>query len=302
MKTAVIGIGSNSVRMLVSEIQGEEGRRIRREREGTRLFTGLDENRMLQDSAMLHTCEAVEAMAELARRDGAEEFLLFATSATRDAVNREAFGELLRRRTGMDMVICSGEEEAMYSFLGAVEEGYCGVVDIGGGSTEIVTGSPEKLTCAFSCQMGAVRFFREWPLENSGDMERVIRAAEAVLEENLRRHPVERMPDTWCGTGGTFTTLASMNRGVPWTNRQGMHGTELERGEVEEHGKRLADMTVEERKKVPEIQPNRADIIVHGICILLACMRVLGMRKIRVSEYGNLDGYTRSVYHLRKLQ
>ena len=102
-----------------------------------------------------------------------------------------------------------------------------------------------------------------------------------------------RMPEHWVGTGGTFTTLAAMVKKIPWTNRTCMHGTKVSLAEIRAIGEELADMDLETRKKLPGLQPGRADIVVHGICILLAVMDQLGIGEITVSEWGNLDGYLR---------
>lgn len=112
MKVAVIGIGSNSVRMLLADLQGDHASRIRREREGTRLFAGLDEQRNLSPEAMEKTVRAVAAMAESARRDGAQEVRLFATSATRDAANSDILAHLLRKEANVVLEITPGQEEA----------------------------------------------------------------------------------------------------------------------------------------------------------------------------------------------
>jgi len=296
MKAAVIGIGSNSVRMLLAQLDGQTGKRICRERAGTRLFAGLDEHKRLSAEAMAVTVEAVKNMTALAREKGAEEIWLFATSATRDASNQEEFSRCLREETGLELEICSGDEEAALSFLGATGGGDCGVIDIGGGSTEFVTGMGREIRCAFSCQMGAVRLSQRLPITSHEDLAPVRKLAEEILTDNLQEHPEMELPEKWIGTGGTFTTLAAMVRGVHWTNRTYMHGTVLSREAVEKQALVLADMDVEARKTIPGLQPNRADIIVHGICILLAAMEKLDISEITVSEYGNLDGYVKDRY------
>jgi len=109
-------------------------------------------------------------------------------------------------------------------------------------------------------------------------------------------HPALTLPGTWRGTGGTFTTLAAIKKGIRWTDRTYMHGTALKKGFILRIARDLSDMPVEERRLLPGLQPNRADIIVHGICILIACMERLGIAEITVSEYGNLDGYVKWKY------
>ena len=300
MRSAVVGIGSNSVRALVVETTGNTFVRCWRGREGTRLFAGLDGAGNLSMESIRRTAEAAGRLATEARRLGAEEVDVFATSAARDAANGAFFIREIARQTGAEPVIISGEEEARLSFLGASEAagpGRCGVIDIGGGSTEIVTGTGEDIDCAFSCQMGAVRLYQSIQLESRSDMAIAEKAATEILSEKMAETEGFRCPDVWVGTGGTFTTLAAMVKKVPWTDRTSMHGVRIARKEIREIGGELAEMTLEERKKLPGLQPGRADIVVHGICILLAVMNHLGIPEIIISERGNMDGYLR-----RKLQ
>ena len=265
MVVAVIGIGSNSVRMLLAEVADGSMRRLKRDRAGTRLFAGLDAQKRLSLEAMAATSAAVRRMAEDARAAGAQEIRLFATSATRDAANKEEFADLILAQTGLTLEICSGAEEAALSFFGASGEGDCGVIDIGGGSTEVIVGAGMDVRCAFSCQMGAVRLAGRYPICDHGDLAYVEAAATEILAEQLAAHPALTLPAAWRGTGGTFTTLAAIVRSVHWTERTYMHGTVLTIAQVEKTARALADMTLEERQAIPGLQPNRADIIVHGV-------------------------------------
>ena len=295
MLAAVIGIGSNSVRALVARNNDGVFERLYRDREGTRLFAGLDSRNRLNQESIRRTADAVRRMATAARKRGVEDLSVFATSASRDAANGQEFLDAIEAAAGIPPMILSGEEEARLSFFGASravkDECFCGVIDIGGGSTEIVTGCGDEIDCAFSCQMGAVRLFREIPLSRKEDMEAVEQAAGEILEEKLKGYPEFRLPETWIGTGGTFTTLAAMVKGIPWTARTHMHGTRVSEKEIREVGEKLADMPLEERIRLPGLQPGRADIVVHGICILLAVMKRFGIDSITVSEWGNMDGY-----------
>ena len=295
MQAAVIGIGSNSVRALVARNNEGIFERLYRAREGTRLFAGLDSQGRLKEESIAKTADAVRRMAAEALKYGAEDLGVFATSAARDAVNGQDFLDAVEQAAGIAPAILTGEEEARLSFLGASravkDECYCGVTDIGGGSTEIVTGQGEDIECAFSCQMGAVRLFRELPITRKEDMDAVVDAGAGILERKLEEHGDFRRPETWIGTGGTFTTLAAMVKEIPWTARTRMHGTRVTREEIRGVGEKLAGMPLEERIRLPGLQPGRADIVVHGICILLAVMDRFGIGTVTVSEWGNLDGY-----------
>ena len=299
MKTAVIGIGSNSVRCLVAEVGDGNFTCLWRDREGTRLFAGLDDSGKLSRESMDKTVAAVVRMASEIRYQGVEELDIFATSAARDAENGEEFIQAVTQAAGRELQILSGREEAELSFLGAsaaAKAERCGVIDIGGGSTEIAIGTPKGIEVSFSCQMGAVRLYQKLRLNRKEDMIPVERAAAEILGEHIDECAGIEIPRVWVGTGGTFTTLAAMVRQVPWTDRTNMHGTEIARWEIQEIGEQLADMSVEKRRTLPGLQPGRADIVVHGICILLGVMDELKIPKIMVSEWGNMDGYIRKKY------
>lgn len=299
MRAAVIGIGSNSVRSLLADVSGADFRRLWRDREGTRLFAGLDAAGNLNRDSMDKTVAAVRRMASEVRQKGAEKLAIFATSAARDAANGREFMAEVEREAGEPLRIISGEEEAELSFLGAssaVRAPRCGVIDIGGGSTEIAIGTPAGIETAFSCQMGAVRLYRRLRLDRKEDMQPVEVAAAEILNDHLRDLPGLELPEVWVGTGGTFTTLAAMILGQPWTDRTHVHGTAITAEEIRSIGETLAGMKVEDRIHLQGLQPSRADIVVHGICILLGVMGRLGMDRITVSEWGNLDGYFRKYY------
>ena len=299
MRAAVIGIGSNSVRSLLVQVDGSGFLRLRRDREGTRLFAGLDEQGNLRRDSMDKTVAAVRRMTLEARKQGAERLEIFATSAARDAANGREFMAAVEQGAGVPLRIISGEEEAELSFLGAsgaVAADRCGMIDIGGGSTEIAVGSPAGLECSFSCQMGAVRLFRRLRIDRKEDMKPVEVAAAEILNDHLKDYPELELPETWVGTGGTFTTLAAMVLGQPWTDRTHVHGATITAAEIRDIGETLAGMKVEDRIHLQGLQPSRADIVVHGICILLGVMERLGRDRITVSEWGNLDGYISKYY------
>ena len=299
MRAAVIGIGSNSVRSLLADVSGADFSRLWRDREGTRLFAGLDAEGNLDRDSMDKTVSAVRRMTSEVRQKGAEELAIFATSAARDAANGQKFMAMVEQVTGVPLRIITGEEEAELSFFGAsaaVSANRCGMIDIGGGSTEIAIGTPEGIECAFSCQMGAVRLYRRLRIDRKEDMRPVEVAAAEILNDHLKDDPEPDLPETWVGTGGTFTTLAAMVLGQPWTDRTHVHGAVITAAEIRDIGEALAGMKVEDRIHLQGMQPSRADIVVHGICILLGVMERLGIGRITVSEWGNLDGYFRKYY------
>ncbi len=301
MRAAVIGIGSNSVRMLAAEIENGIGHRLSRLRAATRLFAGLDDHKILSVEAMERTCSAVMTQATQARLLGAKDLSIFATSATRDAANSDVFARMILERTGCPLHVSSGQEEAELSFLGATDGGDCGVIDIGGGSTEVIVGEGSRMLGCFSCQMGAVRLFRLIDIHSRADLPGAIDAARGVLRDQLALVPDFRSPSRWWGPGGTFTALAALARDVPWEERTNMHGTMLSRDRVRTEAEFLSELSLADRLRLPSLQPGRADIVVHGICILLACMEEMNIERLTVSEFGNLDGFLKRAYGLERL-
>ena len=290
MIVATIGVGSNSVRMLVARIVCGELKPIARDRAGTRIFAGLDESGNMDVTAMEDTIDAIVLQVNRARELEAQEITVFATSAVRDAANKQDFCDRVFERTGVRVEVLSGEKEAALSFLGAVENaGYAGVIDIGGGSTEVVIGDSEKFRYAFSHQMGAVRLFNCHKIDAVSDIDKVIRLADDILAQGPACD-ADR-PAVWIGVGGTFTTLAAMVHHVVWTETASVHGKKVTRAQVRLAAEMLASMTREERTQVVGMRPQRADIVVHGICILLSCMQMWDINEITVSENGNLNGY-----------
>lgn len=296
MRIAVIGIGSNSVRMLAAQVEQGQITRLMRDRAGTRLFGGLDAQGNLSAQSMQDTVTAVCQMQKKALSLGAEKVHIFATSAVRDAGNQLEFSRRILESTGIGLEICSGESEAALSFLGATEGQRCGVIDIGGGSTEYVIGQGLQIEAGISLQMGAVRLYKMMSIENETDVPRVIELAKRIFDQGGGQILNLPRPESWVGVGGTFTTLAALANDSGWADRSQTHGTVITWENAMHFARQLANMTVEERIALKGLQPHRADIVVHGICILLASMEKLGINKIQVSTYGNVDGYIKHLY------
>ena len=296
MKVAAIGIGSNSLRMLVADI--EEGRiqHSIRYREGLRVFAALDENRNISAQMIQNACEHVLNFKLQALAQGAQKVHLFATSAVRDAANQEAFTQTLEAKTGLALDVCSGEEEALLSFLGASENRPTALIDIGGGSTEIARGCGRTVDDAVSLQMGAVRLYRMRPIASVEDAETVVTLASTILEPVRQRFITRNNEIEWVGVGGTFTTSAALVQRIPWQQREKIHHFSMTQSNVREIMHFLAPMSLEDRLQLDCLQPQRADIVVHGIAILLACMSGLNIPSIKVSEHGNLEGYLKEKY------
>ena len=296
LRASAIGIGSNSLRMLVADLQDAQLHRVLRDREGLRVFAALDEDGNISDEMIEKACHSVRVMQEKAIAYGATAIHLFATSAVRDARNQGELCEQLRRTTGLEPQICSGEFEARLSFMGATGSCRSGMIDIGGGSTEIVIGQHDQIDFATSLQMGAVRLYRVQPIESAQDAEKVVELARGILREQQERAKQVQMPEEWIGVGGTFTTTAALVQNVPWTHREKIHGFRATKSDIRLTMEHLAPMTMESRLQLTGLQPQRADIVVHGLAILTACMDAFGIGSIMVSEHGNLEGYLKYRY------
>ncbi|MCL6610467.1 MAG: Ppx/GppA family phosphatase [Peptococcaceae bacterium] len=277
-RVAVIDIGTNSTRLLVADVDGA-GRvePLHADLKTTRLGQGI-EGRFLLPEAVSRTVEAISDMQRQARERSASRLVAAATSAVRDADNRDRFLDLVFRKTGIRVRVLEGVEEARLSYLG-VAAGFGGdmdgavIVDIGGGSTEFTWNRRGRVTCR-SVNAGAVR------MTEGGHDDRAIGEILREITREIRR---ER-PRELIGVGGTVTTLAAMEMKMEVYDRNRVHGCTLEEASVRRLLEELVRAGPEGRKRMPGLQPARADIIVAGVRILLEVMKGLEFGRIRVSE------------------
>ena len=298
MRLACIGIGSNAIRMLSAEWDGAALTDTLRLRHGTRLFAGLV-NGALTEESIRSSAEAVRILSEEANRSGARETFLFATSAVRDASNGEKFLEACREAAGRMPEVLTGEQEAVYSYLGACRGTRAAVTDIGGGSTELTLGEGRVPFAAVSLQLGAVRLSRELRIESAAEYEAAAERALSVLDGAARAFGAEAEGRVWTGVGGTMTTLGAMIRETELFEEGGCEGMTVTPEEVRGWGRRLSAMPMEARRRVPGLMPRRADIMPAGLAILDAVMRRFGCREMHLSNRGNMDGYLKERFRER---
>ncbi|HPJ01969.1 MAG TPA: hypothetical protein PKU80_03935 [Candidatus Limiplasma sp.] len=295
LREAAIGIGSNSLRLLVADIEQGNQTAVLRKRIGLRVFTSLNDTHEMDESMIHDACEAVQQMKQYAQQSGAELIRLFATSAVRDAKNSAALQDALWQNTGLHLSILSGEQEAKYSFLGAAGNASTGMIDIGGGSTEIVIGDHGQPQYAISLQAGAVRMFQEMPITSAVDTKAVMDSVARLLSPNTKTIWQMKTPTQWVGVGGTMTAAATCIQGIDWHSHKRVHGFGVQRQALRHAMETLADMPLTDRKKLGTVPPDRADIVVHGFAILLQCMETLCIDTITISEHTNLDGFLRAI-------
>ncbi|RPF42499.1 exopolyphosphatase/guanosine-5'-triphosphate,3'-diphosphate pyrophosphatase [Thermodesulfitimonas autotrophica] len=281
MRVGVIDIGTNSTRYLLAEVGPQVVDRVETALKTTRLGEGLVATGRLSEQAMARTAAAVAEFWRRAQTMGAKRIIAVATCAVREAANREDFLTLIRRATGLEVRILSGTEEAFYTFCGAMtglafDPDETVVIDIGGGSTEIIWMEKGRLM-ARSLPLGAVRL-----TEQGGGAETVAHVLAPVASKITGRRII--------GTGGTITTLAAVALALPAYDPARVHGYELQAEEVVAMGARLAALSLEERRNVPGLQPERADVILAGIRILTVLLELTGAPGLTVSEHDLLYG------------
>jgi len=282
-RVAAIDIGTNSTRLLVAEYTAAGLKRIETGLITTRLGKGMAGGVLLQET-MLSTADAVGLFYQKAINLGVESVVAAATSAVRDASNGTEFLELVKKRTGLAVRVLSGEAEAALSYRGVlsglqVEPGSTVVVDIGGGSTEFIWMQGERLNLV-SVNAGAVRLTAAGADEAmTGDLLR------PTLEE-VKRSSFECL----VGVGGTVTTLAAIDQQLAVYDSKRVHGYSLSAISVNRILKMLNGMDIEERRKVPGLRPERADIIIAGVNIVKSILDSLGLARMIVSECDILYG------------
>ncbi len=276
--------------MLTADLDGQLSR-PQRGRVETRLFLSLSGTNALSPEAVGRVLEAVKGLKAQAVAAGAERVDLVATSAVRDASDVLPLSEVLLQETGLKMQILSGRQEAVYSFLGAVHpyggEELLGVMDIGGGSTEIAAGTKEALRVTRSLQLGASRLFALRPINDFPSLVPALEGAERVIDSSWRDLPLT--PGRWLLVGGTGTALIGLLRG-----RQGLPGPgndeSFTRDEASGMLRRLARLNPQERAALPGMAPGRENILPTGLAVLTALMTRIDIDTMYVTARNNTDG------------
>jgi exopolyphosphatase/guanosine-5'-triphosphate,3'-diphosphate pyrophosphatase len=297
MRVAVVDIGTNSTRLLVAEVEQGQLRELERQTTVTRLGEGLEASGRLSNAAIGRVSEALAAYREAIDRLGAERTVAVATSAMRDAENGPDFRDEIQRRFDLDARTISGDEEARLTFLGATAGRDAGaemlVIDIGGGSTEYVTGRPgADPGFHVSTRMGSVRH-TERHLHGDPPTETELAAlgqdARAIVEADVPGEIRERVA-AGIAVAGTATSLAAIDQELDPYQPDRVHGYRLGQQSCERLLARLAALTVAERRAVTGLHPDRAPTIVAGAGILLESMRAFGLDEVEVSERDILHG------------
>ena len=296
-RVAAIDIGSNSIRQIVADVSPEGAIQVVDEMKAApRLAAGLLSTGALSEASMLSARDSIDRMATLARQLGAERIDAVATSAVREASNAHEFVSMIQRATGLRIRVVDGDEEARLSFRSAVAHfdmgvGRTVVADIGGGSLELALSAEGVIERLSSLPFGAIRLTEEY-LANGPTTKRLKKLRRAVAEAIRDTIPLRDWRGAQLiGSGGTFTNLAGIHlarQGI--LTARSVHAARISRADLEHIVNMLVDMSPEERRAVPGLNPERADIIVAGLAVAAEVLRRVEAREIVVSRYGIREG------------
>lgn len=296
MRVAAIDCGTNSIRLLVADIEGNAFREVHRDMQIVRLGAGVDKNKAFDPDAITRTLSATEDFARIIASNGVEKIRFCATSATRDASNRALFIDGVREILGIEPEVIPGSEEAALSFLGATKELGSNltphlVVDIGGGSTEFVLGAG-KVEFARSVNIGCVRM-SERHLNTQPPSATQLEAAtldiDAAIAEAAQEVPFAQAK-TLIAVAGTATTVAAAALGLSDYDRYSIHLSRISAEKVHEVAQMFASMTRDEIASLGYMHPGRVDVITSGSLVLSRVMKSTGASEFVASESDILDG------------
>jgi exopolyphosphatase / guanosine-5'-triphosphate,3'-diphosphate pyrophosphatase len=288
VRVAAVDLGTNSTRLLVADVDGTVDEVVRR-LEITRLGEGVDERRRLLPVPIARVRNVLADYRHELEELGAERTLCIATSAVRDADNGEAFLGEIEWSYGFTTRLLSGEEEARLTFAGvgagrALEPGTL-VIDVGGGSTELVLDGAPLGSVDAGCVRQTELFLTSDP-PTPDELERCARAVRELLAAVPGRAPARRA----IGVAGTVTTLAALDLGLAAHDPERVHGHVVSRAALERQLSRLAALPLDERREVPALEPGRAPVIVAGLVVLREALDRFGLDAVETSERDLLHG------------
>ena len=301
-RVAAVDIGTNSTNLLVRD---ESGSVLERHVTITRLGRGVDSSRRLAADAIERTSETLRHYAELLARHGVDtsrDLRVVTTSAARDAANRDEFFTAVNDAIGRIPDVLSGDDEGRLAHRGALSDldighGWHLLVDIGGGSTELVLGESTPTGLAMravrSLDVGAVRLTERHLQADPPRPEELTNAigdAYDLIDDALRDVPDMKLASRLVGSAGTIVTAAAVEVGQREFDPSALHGFVLERAAVEDVFRTLATESIADRVHNPGLPADRADVIVGGLCVLVAVMRRWDARDILVSAHNIMDG------------
>ena len=295
-RVAAIDCGTNSIRLLIADITGGNFKEVLRTMEIVRLGQGVDQNKSFHPDAIARTLSAVEKFAQLIASKGVEKIRFCATSATRDASNRELFTNGVKKILGVEVEVIPGEQEAALSFIGATKElsqsdGPFLVVDIGGGSTEFVFGS-EKVEFAKSVNIGCVRMSERHLNLQPPTMAQI---AEAIIDIDLAITQAAKVvpisqAKSLVAVAGTATTVAAAALKLDEYDRYLIHLSRISAPAVHQVAAMFQSLNKDQITALGYMHPGRVDVITAGALVLSRIMAATGASEFIASESDILDG------------
>ncbi len=302
-RVAAIDVGTNSARLLVADVTGGLVAPVRRRSTVTRLGRGVDLSGRLAAEAIEDACVAIGEYVEEVAELGVEAVDAIATSAVRDAENGAAFIAELRERFALSARVLDGEEEARLTYLGASSETAPAVptlvIDIGGGSTELIVGQGEEIAFHASLQAGVVRHTERHigsDPPTASELEELATDIRGLIENALE--PGIRA-EAGIAVAGTPTSLAAVEMELVPYDAERVHGHVLELPSIQRMLSTLASAPLAERVEIPGLHPDRAPTIPAGVVILVEAMRAFGLERITVSEHDILYGLALAVAEVK---
>jgi exopolyphosphatase/guanosine-5'-triphosphate,3'-diphosphate pyrophosphatase len=295
-RVAAIDLGTNSTRLLVADVDGGRIHELERETTVTRLGEGVDERRRLLPVPVARTRNVLSNYRRALEAHGAERTLAVATSAVRDAENGEAFLGEVEWSYGFATRLLTGDEEAVLTFRGVTADRQLApgtvIIDIGGGSTELLLAGPEGVGWHRSFDIGSVRL-TERHLHTDPPTPAELEACAASVRALLAEHvpdDVRRDAGAAVGVAGTITSLAALDLGLEEYDRDRVHRHVLGADGLQRQLERLAALPVAERRRLRPLDPERAPVIVAGAVIAREAISFFGLDALEVSERDILDG------------
>ena len=295
-RVAAIDCGTNSIRLLIADITDGNFKEVVRTMEIVRLGQGVDQNKSFHPDAIARTLSVVEKFAQLIASKGVEKIRFCATSATRDASNRELFTNGVKKILGVEVEVIPGEQEAALSFIGATKElsqsdGPFLVVDIGGGSTEFVFGS-EKVEFAKSVNIGCVRMSERHLNLQPPTMAQI---AEAIIDIDLAITQAAKVvpisqAKSLVAVAGTATTVAAAALKLAEYDRYLIHLSRISAPSVHQVAAMFQSMNKDQIAALGYMHPGRVDVITAGALVLSRIMAATGASEFIASESDILDG------------
>jgi len=295
VRFAVIDVGTNSVKLHVGErTDGNAWQTVSDRAEVTRLGEGLDEHGVLQAEPMRRTADAVVEMVEESRRLGVTEIAAVATAGMRIAKNSAELVDAVRERCGVEIEVISGEDEARLAYIAATSEldvgqGPLVVFDTGGGSSQFSFGRPGHVEERFSVNVGAARFTERFGLDGVVSDDTLAEARHAIATD-LAQLDGRPRPDALVGMGGALTNLAAVRHELAEYDPDVIHGTVLDRTEIDRQIELYRTRTGAERETIVGLQPARAKVILAGALIVRTVLEKLQCDALRVSDRGLRHG------------